>query len=161
MCGTIGITRGCLFFFIRFLSASARRPRGGRRNVGEGLRIPFDDYYRGLCHVSCRTTSRDSSVYIYIRIHIGSLLRCYLYRERKTMVPWPTRGTCPCISRLFDHAGHYRRQNKSKSREQARPFAIRRRERESFINLCARTTYSRELEALCHLVLACCGRIRA
>jgi len=34
MSGTIAISRGCPFF-IRFLSASARRPRG-RRNVGEG-----------------------------------------------------------------------------------------------------------------------------
>jgi len=38
--------------------------------------------------------------------------------------------------------------NKSKPREQAWPFAIRRRERESFINLRARTTYSREKRGL-------------
>lgn len=139
------------FFPLRFLSAFVRRPRG-RRNVGEG-----SEYLSTIIIAACVmyhvVLQADSSV--YIRIH-GGLAELPSKREKerkKDDGPSDTRAR-PCISRRFGRAGHYRRRNKSKPRERERPghllFAA---ERESFINLRARTTYSREQEALCHLVL--------
>lgn len=127
-----------LFLYLHPLRLRAKAAKADR-NAGEGLGIPSDDYYLGLCHVSCRTTSRDSSIYIHIYIHI-IYTHTYVHmriprrelppRERETTGSLHGRhGARPCISRRFDRAGHYRRRNKSKSREQAWPFAICRRER--------------------------------
>lgn len=104
-----------LFFPLRFLSASARRPRG-RRNVGEG-----SEYLSTIIIAACVmyhvVLQADSSV--YIRIH-GGLAELPSERERekreKDDGPSDTRAR-PCISRRFGRAGHYRRRNKSKPRE--------------------------------------------
>lgn len=71
--------------------------------------------------------------------------------------PADTRAR-PCISRRFGRAGHYRRRRIKANRGNRPGHLLFAAERESFINLRARTTYSREQEALCHLALAAGGR---
>jgi len=159
---------GVSFFYSLPLRLRAKAARTSKRR--RGLGIPFDDYYRGLCHVSCRTTSRAIVAYIYaiyIYIYIyrrAQSLRATLCEKERDEREEGRGRRCPGRHEgpsLHKSALRPRRalststSNKSKPREQAWPFAIRRRERESFINLRARTTYSREQEALCHLVLVC------
>jgi len=148
---------GVSFFYSLPLRLRAKAARTSKRR--RGLGIPFDDYYRDLCHVSCRT-SRAIVAYIYTRARAQSLRAtlCEKEREREGEKDDGARYKGPS---LHKSALRPRRalstwtSNKSKPRQQAWSFAIRRRrERESFINLRARATYCREQEALCHLVLA-------
>lgn len=155
------------FFYSLPLRLRAKAARTSKRR--RGLGIPFDDYYRGLCHVSCRTTSR--TIVVYIHVHgrgissLPSARRRASERERESErekgrdigPPADTRAR-PCISRRFGRAGHYRRRRIKANRGNRPGHLLFAAERESFINLRARTTYSREQKALCHLALAAGGR---
>lgn len=150
-------------FFFSFLSASARRPRG-RRNVGEGTEY-LSTIIIAVCVMYHVVLQADSSVYT----HTHGASRSYPPRGRekereerrereRRRGPFDTR-TRPCISRRFDRAGHYRRRNKSKPREQAWPFAIRRRERKLHKSPRANDVLPRTGGLMSSG--PCCGRTRA
>lgn len=77
MSGTIGISRGCPFF-IRILSASARRPRGGCR---DGWRGEGTEYLSTIIIAACvmyhvvLQAVMVASIYIYICTYIRDLSR--------------------------------------------------------------------------------------
>ena len=153
MNGTISTSQG-VSFFNRILSTSAQRPRdepwdgtakGGRESTEylPTIIIAACVMYHVILqatmvahthtHIHTHTHARA-----HINIHTRFLADLLSWEKQYRSLDAVDARTRLWISWRFGCAGHYRYRNKSKSREQAwRPFAIRLRERESFINLCA------------------------
>jgi len=154
MNGTISTSQG-VSFFNRILSTSAQRPRDERWDGTARGGRESTEYLPTIIIAACvmyhviLQATMVAHTHTHTHTHTRARARAYKYTYEisRNLLSWEKQyrsldavdaRTRLCISWRFGCAGHYRYRNKSKSREQAwRPFAIRRRERESFINLCA------------------------